>query len=52
MNTGGNIGGLISPVLTPFMADHIGWPSSIAVACVVSGIGGLMWFLINPTSSE
>jgi MFS family permease len=52
MNTGGNIGGLISPVLTPFMAEHIGWPSSIAVACVVSGIGGLMWFLINPTSSE
>ena len=52
MNTGGNIGGLISPVLTPYMAHHIGWPSSIAVACVVSGIGGLMWFLINPTSSE
>ena len=47
MNTGGNVGGLISPVLTPFMADQIGWPGAIAVACVISGIGGLVWFAIR-----
>ena len=52
MNTGGNVGGLMSPVLTPIMAEQIGWPGSIAVACVISGIGGLVWFFIRSPSSD
>lgn len=48
MNTGGNIGGFISPVLTPEMAKHLGWPGAITVACVISGLGGLVWFAIKP----
>jgi MFS family permease len=52
MNTGGNIGGLISPVLTPIMAQQIGWSGSIVVACVISGVGGFVWFLIKPPSSS
>jgi len=51
MNTCGNVGGLISPVLTPAMAKHMGWPGAIAVACVVSGIGGVVWFWITPPAS-
>lgn len=51
MNTGGNVGGFISPVLTPFMATHWGWPISITTACVISGVGGLVWLLIKPPSS-
>jgi MFS family permease len=54
LNTGGNIGGLISPVLTPFMAQSIGWPAAITVACVISAAGGLIWLLIRipPRSKE
>ena len=52
MNTGGNLGGLISPVLTPIMAERLGWPGSITVACVISGVGGLVWLLIEPPSSD
>jgi MFS family permease len=52
MNTGGNVGGLISPVLTPIMAEHIGWSGSIVVACAISGVGGCMWFLMKPPSSS
>ncbi len=52
MNTGGNVGGLISPVLTPIMAAQLGWSGSIVVACVISGAGGLVWFLIKPQSSS
>ncbi len=52
MNTSGNLGGLISPVLTPAMAQHIGWAGSIAIACAVSGIGGLVWFWIKPPAEE
>ena len=54
MNTGGNVGGLIAPILTPVMAEHpsIGWSGSIAVACVISGIGGLVWLFIVPPASR
>ena len=52
MNTGGNLGGLISPVLSPFIARSLGWPGAIAVACVMSGLGGLVWFLIKLPQQE
>lgn len=50
MNTGGNIGGFISPVLTPLMAESksIGWTGAITVACVITALGGLLWFAIKP----
>lgn len=48
LNTIGNIGGFIAPVLTPFMAQSMGWPNAISVACVIAGVGGLMWFVIKP----
>lgn len=47
MNTGGNVGGLISPVLTPFLATSLKWSGAIAVACVISAFGGLLWLLIK-----
>ena len=49
LNTIGNIGGFIAPVLTPFMARSMGWPNAITVACVIAGLGGLIWFWIKPT---
>ena len=49
MNTGGNAGGLIAPVLTPLMAAKINYSGSIVVACVISLVGGLLWFAIRPT---
>lgn len=52
LNTIGNIGGFIAPVLTPFLAESMGWPGAITVACVIAGLGGLIWFWIKlpPTS--
>lgn len=48
LNTGGNAGGLLAPVLTPMIGVRYGWPTAIAVACIVCGLGGLMWLLIRP----
>ncbi|RLT12684.1 MAG: MFS transporter [Planctomycetota bacterium] len=48
LNTVGNIGGFIAPVLTPFLAESMGWPGAISVACVIAGLGGLIWFWIKP----
>ena len=52
MNTGGNFGGLISPLLSPYIAQSLGWPGAIAVACAMSGIGGLVWFAIKFPKEE
>jgi MFS family permease len=52
MNTGGNIGGLISPVLTPAMAERMGWPGAITVACIIAGLGGAVWFLMKRPEPE
>ena len=52
LNTIGNIGGFIAPVLTPFLAQSMGWPNAISVACVIAGAGGLIWFWIKPPATE
>ncbi|MBM3972143.1 MAG: MFS transporter [Planctomycetes bacterium] len=48
LNTGGNIGGAISPRLTPKIAESLGLSGAITVACIVAGLGGLLWFWIKP----
>ena len=49
MNTFGNAGGLVSPVLTPMLAQSsLGWPGAIAVACAIVAAGGFVWCWIRP----
>lgn len=52
MNACGNAGGLISPVLTPAMAESLGWPGAIGVACAISAVGGILWFVITPRPAD
>ncbi len=47
MNMGANVGGAISPSLTPWVADHWGWTASLLVAALVALCGGLMWMKID-----
>ena len=49
MNLGSNIGGLISPALTPILAAHIGWTNALYVGAGVSVIGACLWFGISPS---
>lgn len=48
MNTGANLGGSLSPTLTPWLAEHLGWPAALSAAALVAFIGGLMWLQIKP----
>ncbi len=48
MNTGANIGGTISPTLTPWLANHWGWPVSLGVAAAIAVLGGVLWLKIDP----
>lgn len=47
MNMGSNLGGLISPTLTPWLASLIGWENALHVAAVLSIIGALIWLGIK-----
>ncbi|BFU93559.1 MAG: putative Sugar transporter of the major facilitator superfamily [Nitrospira sp.] len=48
MNTGANVGGAISPVLTPWIAGYWGWPLSLAAAGIVAFTGAALWLRIKP----
>jgi ACS family D-galactonate transporter-like MFS transporter len=57
-NTGGNLGGLIAPVLTPFLShkvtvvfgvsDQSGWQWGIALGGLICFFGAILWFGIDP----
>ena len=48
MNTGCNIGGLISPALTPVLAASLGWENALHVAGALSIIAAALWLGIRP----
>ena len=52
MNMGSNVGGFVSPALTPVLATSIGWENALHVAAALSVVGGLLWLGIGPRSPE
>jgi ACS family glucarate transporter-like MFS transporter len=48
MNTGANIGGSLSPTLTPLIAQHWGWTAALGAAAAIALAGGVMWAFIDP----
>jgi ACS family glucarate transporter-like MFS transporter len=51
MNTGSNVGGLISPALTPVLAAAIGWENALHVAAALSIVAAVLWLGIDPQAS-
>ena len=49
MNTGGNLGGVISPTLTPLIAQHFGWVHALDFASVVALGAAALWLWISPS---
>ncbi|HJZ59920.1 MAG TPA: MFS transporter [Gemmataceae bacterium] len=52
LNTGGNGVGMLAPIFTPVLGLHYGWTAAIVVACVVCGVGGLLWVGIQLSASD
>ena len=52
MNAGANLGGAISPIVTPWIAVHYGWVPSLCVASAFSLIAGLLWKFIGSTAQD
>lgn len=47
MNTGANLGGTLSPTLTPWLADQFGWEAALGFAAMIAWLGGICWFMIR-----
>jgi ACS family glucarate transporter-like MFS transporter len=47
VNTGGNLGGLLAPVATVYVAEHYGWGAGFFVASLVCLIGVMLWMGIR-----
>lgn len=48
MNMGANLGGAISPTLTPWLAQQWGWGASLGLAAFIALLGGILWLRIKP----
>jgi ACS family glucarate transporter-like MFS transporter len=51
LNTGGNLGGLIAPVLTPWIAARYGWSGGLYFGCFIVLVGASLWLVISPTKT-
>jgi ACS family glucarate transporter-like MFS transporter len=47
MNTCGNLGGAISPVLTAYIATHFGWARALDFAAVITVLGAVLWYFVH-----
>ena len=43
MNFGSNLGGMISPALTPWLAQQMGWENALSATAVLAAVAGLLW---------
>jgi ACS family glucarate transporter-like MFS transporter len=48
MNMGGNLGGAISPTLTPYIAQQYGWENALFVAAALAVVGAVFWLGVHP----
>src|SRR5258708_37049563 len=51
MNTFGNLGGWLSPILTAYIATRFGWSRALDCTAAVSIASGLFWFLVRADRS-
>jgi len=49
MNSGGNLGGFVAPILTPFIASFAGWTWGLYFGSLVALGGAAAWLFIDPT---
>ena len=52
MNCGSNVGGMISPALTPIIAAHFGWQCALYLGAAIALLGAGLWLGISPAESR
>jgi dipeptide/tripeptide permease len=52
LNTGGNAGGLLAPIVTPWVGQRFGWGAAVALGSLVSLMGLTLWLGIEPARAS
>jgi ACS family glucarate transporter-like MFS transporter len=52
MNFGSNLGGMISPTLTPWLAERMEWESALALTAGLAVVAGLLWLGVRVEPAE
>ncbi len=52
MNFGSNLGGMVSPVLTPWLASRLGWGMALTLTALVAVLSGLLWMGVAIRDSQ
>ena len=52
MNTGSNVGGLISPTLTPILATYFGWETALHMAAGLAVVAAACWLGVRSEDSR
>ncbi len=47
LNTGGNLGGVISAPLIPILVDHFGWLIALSTGSVFALVGAVLWLWVR-----
>jgi ACS family glucarate transporter-like MFS transporter len=50
LNMGGNLGGVLSPWVTPLVGRRIGWIPALDIGAAVSIMGACLWLGVSPTA--
>ena len=51
MNFGSNLGGMVSPALTPWLAERIGWEAALSLTAGLAVVAGLLWLGVRVDST-
>jgi MFS family permease len=52
LNTGGNVGGFLAPVLTPYIASLAGWSWGLYAGSLVAIVGVIACYFVDPTGRK
>jgi ACS family glucarate transporter-like MFS transporter len=52
LNTGGNVGGFLAPILTPYIASRAGWSWGLYAGSFMAIVGVIACYFVDPTRSE
>ncbi|HTZ49052.1 MAG TPA: MFS transporter [Verrucomicrobiae bacterium] len=51
MNMGAQLGSAVTALLTPFIASRVGWTYPFVAAAILSALGAVAWFAVDPSRS-
>jgi ACS family glucarate transporter-like MFS transporter len=47
LNTGGNVGGMLAPTLTPLIATRFGWTGGLYFGCLIVVLSAVTWLFLG-----